>query len=669
MRFAEEGAKVVVADVDLERAKETVQLIEDAGGTAVADRCDVSQEADVEATIALAVSTFGRLDIIFNNVGVPTPRPGLIFEEHTVDDFDRLFAINAKGVFLGSKHAILQFKEQGDGGVILNTGSVAGLVSWGGSVYGSTKGAVHQLTKAAAIEGAPFDIRCNAICPAGMPFTNFTNAMGLEVPTRTREQMAQGVGSMHPLGRPITAEDCAEAAVYLVSDHGQERHRRAPAGRRRVRRGERPPSRAGHGPTAHRRASCSTARSCGGCSTCAAATTRSPVAATPTTRIRCGTASASRPPCTRACVHELTGYPGDWFFQGLPYPDRPHFSAFSFDGVRRRLPRRRPVRVVGGRRVTSTPASRACSTASCAMNGMQHRRYRALVQPSFVPAKAQWWINNWIEHTVHSLIDQFVDDGHAELNVDFAAAIPVLTITGSFGVERRAGADHPRVPHERLAAGVRRSWSRSSPPAGWQPTDDLISVLVEAEYTDEDGVLHRLTDAEIYSFAMLLLAAGSGTTWKQMGITLAAILERPDVLAAVQRRPHVGAVRPSTSRCGGRRPTRCSRGTSPATPTSSASHLPQGSVLHLCLGAANRDPARWERPDEYDITRAPKPALAFGNGPHVCLGMHVARAEMNVGITALLDRLPNLRLDPDAEPPKYIGFYERGATAIPVVFD
>ncbi len=76
LRFAEEGARVVVADVDLERAKETVQLIEDAGGTAVAERCDVSQEADVEATIALAVSTFGRLDIIFNNVGVPTPRPG-----------------------------------------------------------------------------------------------------------------------------------------------------------------------------------------------------------------------------------------------------------------------------------------------------------------------------------------------------------------------------------------------------------------------------------------------------------------------------------------------------------------------------------------------------------------------------------------------------------------
>jgi NAD(P)-dependent dehydrogenase (short-subunit alcohol dehydrogenase family) len=221
LRFAEEGAQVVVADVDLERAKETVRLVEDAGGTAIADQCDVSQDADVAATIGVAVANFGRLDIIFNNVGVPTPRMGMSFEEHTVDDFDRLFAINARGVFLGCKHAVLQFKAQGDGGVILNTGSVAGLVSWGGGVYGATKGAVHQLTRAVAIEGAPFDIRCNAICPAGMPYTQFAAAGGMEASGDDLETMAQHVGSMHPLGRPITAEDCAEAAVYLVSDHAR----------------------------------------------------------------------------------------------------------------------------------------------------------------------------------------------------------------------------------------------------------------------------------------------------------------------------------------------------------------------------------------------------------------------------------------------------------------
>jgi cytochrome P450 len=91
--------------------------------------------------------------------------------------------------------------------------------------------------------------------------------------------------------------------------------------------------------------------------------------------------------------------------------------------------------------------------------------------------------------------------------------------------------------------------------------------------------------------------------------------------------------------------------------------------VHLAIGAANRDPARWDRPDEYDITRKFRPSLGFGQGVHICLGMHVARAEMTIAISALLDRLPNLRLDPDAEPPRFVGMYERGATAIPVLFD
>jgi NAD(P)-dependent dehydrogenase (short-subunit alcohol dehydrogenase family) len=218
LRFAEEGAQLVCADIDLDRAKETVAQVEAAGGTAVAERCDVSQEADVVACIATAVNRFGRLDIMFNNVGIPTPRLGMAFEDHTVDDFERLTAVNFRGVFLGCKHAVIQFKKQGGGGVILNTGSVAGLVGWGGTVYGATKGAVHQLTRAVAIEAAPFAIRVNAICPAGMPYTNFMAAGGMDSSSIDIEQVAQHTGSMHPLGRPITAGDCAEAAVYLVSD-------------------------------------------------------------------------------------------------------------------------------------------------------------------------------------------------------------------------------------------------------------------------------------------------------------------------------------------------------------------------------------------------------------------------------------------------------------------
>ena len=371
-----------------------------------------------------------------------------------------------------------------------------------------------------------------------------------------------------------------------------------------------------------------------------------------------------RAPVHEGTVHELSGYRGAASFHGLPFPDRPHFSAFTYDACDSAY---RDEEVFASSPDAAGPDADDISVTSSmlSMGGAQHRRYRSLVQPSFVPAKAQWWISSWIERTVHLLIDGFVDEGRAELNVDFAAAIPVLTITGSFGVPVaqalviRESLSKPIAVMEILAPIVdaRRK----------NPQDDLISVLVEAEYTDEDGVTHRLSDPEIYSFALLLLAAGSGTTWKQMGITITALLQRPDVLDAVRddRQLLRSAIEESLRWM-------------PTDPMFSrwvtrdvdfhGVQLPRGAVLHLCIGAANRDPARWDRPDEFDIGRTPKPTLAFGSGPHICIGMHVARAEMAVGVGALLDRLPNLRLDRDAEPPRFIGMYERGATEIPVVF-
>jgi cytochrome P450 len=191
-------------------------------------------------------------------------------------------------------------------------------------------------------------------------------------------------------------------------------------------------------------------------------------------------------------------------------------------------------------------------------------------------------------------------------------------------------------------------------------------VLCQAELTDDDGT-HRLNDVEIYSFALLLLMAGSGTTWKQMGITLSALLQRPQLLEAVRADRSLLKVAIDES-----------LRWMPTDPMFSrfvtddvdfhGTKLPKGSVLHLCLGAANRDPGRWERPHEYDIHRESKTSLAFGRGPHICLGMHVARAEMAVGIDALLDRLPNLRTDPEAADLQPVGMYERGFMEIPVVF-
>ncbi|GAA2121056.1 cytochrome P450 [Actinomadura napierensis] len=368
-------------------------------------------------------------------------------------------------------------------------------------------------------------------------------------------------------------------------------------------------------------------------------------------------------PVHEGTVHELTGYPGSAFFQGLPEPDRPHYSAFSHAALDQAY--RNPEVFASSPAAVDPTGGTDVTNSMLSMGGDQHRRYRALVQPSFVPARARWWITNWIEQTVHSLIDGFAGEGRAELNVDFCAAIPVLTITGSFGIpveqalDMREALGRPLEIVEMLrpVVAARRE----------VPQDDLISVLVEAELKDEDGGTHRLSDAEIYSFALLLLLAGSGTTWKQMGITLTALLQRPELLRQI--RDDRSKLRPAIEEALRWMPTdpMFSRYVTRDVELE-GTRLPEGSVLHLCLGAANRDPARWDRPDEFDITRPMRASFAFGGGAHICLGMHVARAEISTGIGALLDRLPDLRLDPEAEAPHYIGMYERGVTEIPVVF-
>jgi cytochrome P450 len=371
-------------------------------------------------------------------------------------------------------------------------------------------------------------------------------------------------------------------------------------------------------------------------------------------------------PVLPGVLHELTGCEASLFFHGLPYPDRPHFSLFDYDSCFAAY-RDPEVFASSPEPVDLDNGPLSVLNSMLSMGGAQHKRYRALVQPSFLPVKGKWWIERWIDETVALLIDGFVHDGRAELNVDFCAAIPVLTITGSFGVPvDRALEIRQAITHDpqravdliRPIVAARRE----------RPKDDLISILVQAELTDEDGTTSQLTDREIDSFVLLLLGAGSGTTWKQMGITLTALLQRPELLEAVRNDRQL--LRPAIEESLRWMPTdpMFSRWVMKDTELGGVP-IPAGSIVHIGIGAANRDPARWDRPDEFDISRKLKPSLGFGQGAHICLGMHVARAEMTVAISALLDRLPNLRLDPDAEKPRFVGMYERGATAIPVLFD
>jgi NAD(P)-dependent dehydrogenase (short-subunit alcohol dehydrogenase family) len=214
--FARHGAKVVSADVDAASAEATAAAVKAEGGSAIAQACDVGDASAVDALVDVAARTFGRLDIMYNNAGItiqPKPGKGLRrFLDATQEDIDRLYRVNVGGVMNGCKAAIRRFEAQGGGGVIVNTASVAGLVGYGGVVYGSTKGAVTTLTRALAIELAAQGIRINSVCPAGMP-TNFIGGGG-----STSDAARASMAATHPLGRPIEPMECASAALFLASD-------------------------------------------------------------------------------------------------------------------------------------------------------------------------------------------------------------------------------------------------------------------------------------------------------------------------------------------------------------------------------------------------------------------------------------------------------------------
>ena len=184
--------------------------------------CNVADPAQVEAAVKLAVETFGRLDVIYNNAGItinPVPGQGLKkFVDATVEDMKRVEDVNINGVFYGAQSAIRQFDRQAEngqrGGVIVNTASVAGMIGYGGVVYGSSKGAIVNFTRSLAIEIADKGIRVNSVCPAGM----LTHYSGMDPDGENKDMILESMGKAHPLGRSIDPADTAAAAMFLASD-------------------------------------------------------------------------------------------------------------------------------------------------------------------------------------------------------------------------------------------------------------------------------------------------------------------------------------------------------------------------------------------------------------------------------------------------------------------
>jgi 3-oxoacyl-[acyl-carrier protein] reductase len=207
-RFAAEGAKVVIADLDGEAAE---RVADEIGGTALGVRVDVADGEAVAALVEGTAARFGRVDIVVNNAGTThRNRPLLEVDEAT---YDRIFAVNVKSIYHMAQAAVPVFRAQG-GGVMINTASTAGLRPRPGLVwYNASKGAVISLTKAMAIELAPEQIRVNCLCPVAGDTPMLGQFMGEDTP----ELRAKFVATI-PLGRLSTPQDMANAALWLASD-------------------------------------------------------------------------------------------------------------------------------------------------------------------------------------------------------------------------------------------------------------------------------------------------------------------------------------------------------------------------------------------------------------------------------------------------------------------
>ncbi|HXQ84285.1 MAG TPA: SDR family oxidoreductase [Xanthobacteraceae bacterium] len=204
--YAKEGARVALADINLDAAKSAARAI---GNNAIAMRCDVTKKADFAAAVAETLSAFGALDILVNNAGTTHVNKPML--EISEDEFDETFAVNVKGVFLGCQAVVPVFRKQG-GGIIINIGSTAAIRPRPGvSAYSATKGAVHTLTKGLAGELAPDRIRVCAIAPVATETPLLPSFLG-PAPGQ-REKFIATI----PLGRLALAQDVANAALFLAS--------------------------------------------------------------------------------------------------------------------------------------------------------------------------------------------------------------------------------------------------------------------------------------------------------------------------------------------------------------------------------------------------------------------------------------------------------------------
>ena len=313
------------------------------------------------------------------------------------------------------------------------------------------------------------------------------------------------------------------------------------------------------------------------------------------------------------------------------------------------------------------------------MDAPDHQRHRALVSVAFRQRTLVRWEESLVGRVVDELIDRFVERGHANLVSEYTFAFPAKVISGVLGLPE---GDYEQF--QRWAVGiitVFRDWDYAVQCSNelrayledivdarrTDPRDDLITDLVTAELDGE-----KLDDEEIYSFLRMLLPAGIETTYRSSGNLLYLLLTHPDQLDAVRTDR---SLVPQAIEEGLRyeSPVLLTPRVTTTDTELGEVQIPAGAVVTSMVASANRDPQAYDNPEEFDIFRDPKQHMSFGTGPHLCLGMHLARLETRVALNALFDRLPNLRLDHDETQRLDTHIHGdglfRNPTSLPVIWD
>jgi cytochrome P450 len=383
-------------------------------------------------------------------------------------------------------------------------------------------------------------------------------------------------------------------------------------------------------------------------------------------------AAAKRNPVLEADFRTLVGLEPD-----PTYGDRRVFLAFDYETIRAAVSDNEHF---GMSHHKDGLARTIGSQALVVLDPPEHTRYRRIFQKAFLPQAVAAWSEEFVEPVINELIDRFIDRGRCELMAEFVQPYPFEIIYRQLRLPRAEidkfyrmtssltffFVDMPlaREAHDKLGNFLQEMIDERRK----NPGTDLISVLATTELDGE-----YLPDNVLRGFFRLLTAAAGDTTFRCTGCMLVGLLsDRPDQFERVKRdRSLVPKAVEETLRWEG--PTSMSVRTVKKDVELHGVKIPAGSILQVIHGIANRNPAIFpgdRDPDQFDMMRGQlRPHVAFGAGPHMCLGQHLARLEMNRALNSLMDRLPNLRLDPDYPKPEIRGALMRRPRHLQVRFD